>query len=104
MVRRCWQRIGVRLAAVSAWCTALGAGGKGHPIERLDPLSRAKVIMGLLGLVLVGLAAMAFVWMGGRWARRMVRDPKRPRGQSLAELPSDWDPPRDDDRRPDGPR
>ena len=42
-------------------------------LERLDPPTRARVIMALLGLVLLGVTLVACVMIGGRWVRRLAR-------------------------------
>jgi hypothetical protein len=56
-------------------------------LERLDPTQRAAVLAALFGLVLVGLALVTFIWLGGRFVRRQNRrnPPQRP------PLQSDWD-------------
>lgn len=52
---------------------------KAEPLlVRLDPVSRAKVLMSLLALVLVGIALVATVWLGARHLRRIARKPLRP--------------------------
>jgi hypothetical protein len=48
------------------------------PIERLDPPTRAAVIMTIFGLVLVGLTLVVGIMIGAHWVRRMAR--QRPRG------------------------
>jgi hypothetical protein len=53
---------------------ALESAGSAEPlIERLDPPRRAAVLMAILGLVLLGLALVACVMIGGRWLRRVAR-------------------------------
>ena len=47
-------------------------------LMRLDPADRAKVLMALLALVLVGLALVALAWLGGRRLRWIIRQPLRP--------------------------
>ena len=42
-------------------------------IDRLDPPRRAAVLMAILALVLLGLALVACVMIGGRWVRRLAR-------------------------------
>ena len=42
-------------------------------LERLDPVTRARALMALLGLVLLGVTLVACVMMGGRWVRRLAR-------------------------------
>jgi hypothetical protein len=58
------------------------------PLERLDPPTRAAVIMTVFGLVLLGLALVAGAMIGARWVRRMARH--RPqRGGSRSEPSND---------------
>jgi cytochrome c-type biogenesis protein CcmH/NrfG len=45
---------------------------------RLNPSQRAGVILSIVGIVLAGLALMSLVWLAGRYARRMARQPVRP--------------------------
>jgi hypothetical protein len=70
-------------------------------LERLDPTQRAAVLAALFGLVLVGLALVAFIWLGGRFVRRQNRrsPPQRP------PIQSDWDrkQPGGRNERPSGP-
>jgi hypothetical protein len=42
-------------------------------LMRLDPANRAKVIMSLLALVLVGIGLIALAWLGARRLRRIAR-------------------------------
>ena len=42
-------------------------------LHKLDPALRAKVIMALIGLVLLGLALVLLVLVGGRYVRRLAR-------------------------------
>lgn len=42
-------------------------------LERLDPPKRAAVLMSILALVLLGLALIACIMIGGRWVRRLAR-------------------------------
>lgn len=51
----------------------LAADEGGRPLERLDPLSRAKVISALVGLVILGLAMIALIYLGARFTRRYMR-------------------------------
>ncbi len=59
-----------------------------HPLlERLSPAQRGAVLAALFALVLLGMALVAFVYLGGSFVRRQNRrrPPERP------PLPSDWD-------------
>ena len=42
-------------------------------LERLDPPKRAAMLMAMLALVLVGLALVTCIMIGGRWVRRIAR-------------------------------
>ena len=42
-------------------------------LERLDPPRRAAVVMALLAITIVGVFLVAFVILGGNWARRLAR-------------------------------
>jgi hypothetical protein len=74
-----WATPAVRLLAA--------ADQKAEPLlMRLDPVSRAKVLMSLLALVLMGIALVAMVWLGARHLRRIARKPVRP----TVEHEDDW--------------
>jgi hypothetical protein len=45
----------------------------GQLIERLPPLTRARILMALLGLVLLGLMIILGIKLGGRYVRRLSR-------------------------------
>ncbi len=67
------------------WCVRivlLGAGeSRAAPqplIERLDPVTKARVMMALLGLVILALAVVALVLMGGRFVRRLSKTSRPP--------------------------
>jgi hypothetical protein len=68
-------------------------------LMRLEPASRAKVLMALLALVLVGLGLIALAWLGGRHLRRIARlrpGPTNPRTEDWYHkplVPPDSDPP-----------
>ena len=47
-------------------------------LVRLDPERRAKMLMALVGVVLVGLGLVALAWLGGRRMRRITRKPLPP--------------------------
>jgi hypothetical protein len=61
------------------------------PINRLDPLTRTKVVMALLALVLLGLGTIVCIRLGGRWVKRMVRSKQVDSKAASEQLPSDWD-------------
>jgi hypothetical protein len=56
-------------------------------LERLSPTQRAAVLAALFALVLLGMALVAFVYLGGRFVRRQNRQ-RPPERRPLA---SDWD-------------
>jgi hypothetical protein len=63
---------------VAAWTSGapllLAAEEKARPLLlRLDPQNRAKVLMALLGLVLVGIGLVALTVMAGRQVLRIAR-------------------------------
>lgn len=66
-------------------------------LERLDPPTRAVVLMALLGLVLLGLGMVALTMIGGRWVRRLAR--QRPPVRRWPKR-KDFEPPAPGDRRP----
>lgn len=75
--------LGALAAAARPWSLLLAAEDQARPLlVRLDPASRAKVAMALLGLVLVGLALVAMAWIGGRRAKRIARRPLGPSRQN----------------------
>jgi hypothetical protein len=64
------------------------AENEGVPLlQRLDPSQRAAMVAALFALVLLGMALVAFIYLGGRFVRRQNRraPPNRP------PLQSDWD-------------
>ena len=59
-------------------------------IRRLDPQTRAKVLAALAGLIILGIAMIVLVWLGGRATRRyMGIEPKR-RPRHTEVNPDDW--------------
>jgi hypothetical protein len=68
-------------------CLTLAQQANRAPLEQLDPPTRAAVIMTIFGLVLLGLALVAAVMIGGRWVRRMARQRPR-RSGAVRELQS----------------
>jgi hypothetical protein len=58
-------------------------------LDRVDPPTRAAIIMTVLGLVLTGIALIAAAMVGSHWVRRLAR--QRPRnsatsGDAIANL------------------
>jgi hypothetical protein len=80
------------LASSIAWAVPTArlladADQKAEPLLlRLDPESRAKVVMSLLALILLGLALVAMIWLGARHLRRIARKRLGP----AAEHQDDW--------------
>jgi hypothetical protein len=73
------ERLAFRVGAL-----LLAANQRAEPLlVRLEPRQRAKVVMALLGLVIVGAGLVALAWLGGREVRRIAR--KRPRATSTHE-------------------
>ena len=56
-------------------------------LEQLDPPTRAKVLMALLALVLLGVTMIACVMIGGRWVRQLAAH--SPRARKLGSK-RDW--------------
>ena len=70
------------------WLSCLLAEEDVRPLlQRLSPTQRAAVLAALFALVLLGMALVAFVHLGGRFLRRQnrKRPPEKPR------IMSDWD-------------
>ena len=66
------------------------------PINQLDPPTRTKVVMALLGMVILAMGAMVCIWLAGRYVKRIAKY-KKENTQSAVQkrLPSDWDPKKD---------
>jgi hypothetical protein len=100
------------------WVTAcvplpwlMAANAKLAPLDRLDAFTRAKLMMAILGLVLLGVGLVVMVMMGGRYVRRLARHrPEPPRRTVVAGMPKrpvaeespgeEMDGPPDDDNPP----
>ena len=64
----------VRQALLNCQALVAAIDEKAQPLlYRLAPTERARVIMALLGIVLIGLALLALVMVGGRRLRRIAR-------------------------------
>ncbi len=71
----------------SAWVLAQQA----EPlIRRLDPQTRAKVLATLAGLVILGIAMIVLVWLGGRATRRYMGIEAKSRRRDPDVNPDDW--------------
>jgi hypothetical protein len=86
---------GRRILAVHGLATAipcwLVADEKQLPIQRLDGVTRAKVLAALAGLIIVALALVAFIWLAARVARRyMKRATNDPAPSKYASQTDDW--------------
>lgn len=55
----------------------LAWGEKRFAIERLDPLTRVKVLAALTGLVILMFGMMLLAWLGARWARHYANQAPR---------------------------
>lgn len=65
-----WQ---TAIAMAPAWGLLAADEPPSSLLTRLDPATRAKVLMALLGIVLLGVALVAFVVLNGRYFRRIAR-------------------------------
>ncbi|MCA9165239.1 MAG: hypothetical protein KDA62_19740 [Planctomycetales bacterium] len=45
-------------------------------IERLEPMMRARVILLLLFIIILGAGLLLFAWLAGRMTRRLIRTPR----------------------------
>lgn len=72
MVNYLVARIDAAAAGVVPLLAAAEEKGKSL-FERLDPVSRTKVVMALLALVLVGLSLVVMTVVAGRYVRRIAR-------------------------------
>jgi hypothetical protein len=61
-------------STVLAWQSAQPAGEREPLIERLDPQTRARVILALAALVMLGALMMAMTWLVFRIIRGRIRD------------------------------
>ncbi|MBI2481755.1 MAG: hypothetical protein HYV60_24865 [Planctomycetia bacterium] len=59
-------------------------------IRRLDPQMRAKVLAAFAGLIILGLAMIVLVWLGGRATRRYMGIEAKPRRREPDVNPDDW--------------
>src|ERR1700676_4460290 len=78
----------------------------GPLIQRLHPQQRAAVLAALAGLILLGFGLVAFIWLGGRAARRRNRVDRSRADRLRAGQPplvSDWDRKQPADENPPGP-
>jgi hypothetical protein len=81
--------------------------GRQTMLEKLDPPTRAKVLMALLGLVILGFGMMLLAWLGARFARRYRQGPAKPApSKETPPLNEDawWKKPVSADLRPPEPR
>lgn len=59
-------------------------------LEKLDPPTRASVLMALLGLIILGFGLMLLVWLGGRFVRRYRQGRPRRRDDSPEFAEDAW--------------
>jgi hypothetical protein len=91
------------------WAAWIEADPNSLPIERLDPATRASVLMALLALSLLWLLVIAMIVLGARWARNYGESPPRasnPKPKKSVPDPDDWArkplvPTKDDDPAPE---
>jgi len=92
----------VSLCMLLPWLMA--AEGKEIPLGRLDAFTRAKMMMAILGLVLLGVGLVVMVMMGGRYVRRLARHRPEPARRTVAAgMPKQRvgeEPPNEDMERP----
>jgi hypothetical protein len=88
------------LADVSLLPAGVSLLAQAAPVDpnKLDPVTRARLMMALTGVVLLGLLLVIVAMLGARWLRRLVRpgaSPKRPEiedkwyAKPLVESPRD---------------
>ena len=49
-------------------------------INTIDPPTKAAMMLALLGIVLIGIALVVVILLGGRWVRRLGKRPNSQRG------------------------
>jgi hypothetical protein len=80
----------VELFALASGAVIL-AQEKQLPLDRLDPATRAKVLAALAGLIILGFAMLALVWLGARVTRRYMNPPSYDRQRpDNRPSPDDW--------------
>ncbi len=70
---------------------AILADGEQPLIKRIDPDSRARLLLALAGMVILAIGGMVLVWLGARYVKRIARQRPPERQRDL----SDW-------QRPEG--
>lgn len=66
------------VGGMASWASADDEQPPAQPlIERLDDLTRAKVLSALAALIILGLAMMVLAWLGARITRRYMNSPTR---------------------------
>ena len=78
------------VALLESWI--LFAAEKQTLLQRLDPLTRAKVLSALGALVILGALMMVLTYLGGRFARNYANRPAdiREPGPLPTPHPDDW--------------
>lgn len=59
-------------------------------LERLDPETRARVVIALAGLTMLGLLLVLLVWLGARMTRRYINRADRPGEKRGLSGEDDW--------------
>ena len=92
MVRRIRQLLAIGMAAVCARLAAADVALEPKPlIDRLDESTRAKVILALAGLVLLGVLMMGLTWLAFRMLRKQFRHTEDViQRQKDSTLSDDW--------------
>jgi hypothetical protein len=75
MVTRAAAYLEGLLAVDWTGAVTLAQQAKQLPIDRLDPLTRAKVLSALAGLIILMFGLMLLAWLGARWARHYANRP-----------------------------
>ncbi len=78
------------MSALNQYLCVLADADPRPLLERLSPTQRAAVLAALFALVLLGMALVAFVYLGGRFVRRQSRSSKSPKPRQ-PPIVSDWD-------------
>jgi len=84
MVTFCRKFRIVQALLIATFLCLLAAERRKYPFEKLDPPSRAKVLMALTGLVILGFGMIALVYLGARFTRRYMNSSSKSDKPSLS--------------------